>query len=168
MSDTRILDGKVAEAEFLLEATKRGLEVIGPLGANPDFDFIVARLGGLVRVQVKSSKLREGYSFQRKGETYRNFVKPHYRFIVTGNPRRKIRRFSGGGSDVLAMWLRNERRWLFAHSRDLDVTGISLFTHRTYPFLRDWSIFDAPKIDTISSETSAGKPSDLETTTSSP
>ena len=58
------LQGEWAEACFLSEALRRGLQVAKPYGDSARYDFIVDCGGRLSRVQVKSVSLPERNSFR--------------------------------------------------------------------------------------------------------
>lgn len=107
-------DGAFAEARFAADATALGYTVCLPVFRPAHYDAIVTRGGRVVRVQCKSSTRRKAAN-PRRTPAYR--VELRRTGTMTRDHRRIKKRYPPNAYDVLAIWLAEDRRWLFIPRR---------------------------------------------------
>lgn len=125
--------GRYAEMLFQADAIRMGMGVYAPVQSFPHVDCIVETRERTWRVQVKARRrarrgLSIGYLFERGGRL----------------------RYDAAAFDVLAAWLADDERWVFAdanhlHGRQQVLMILDRYRNDDRAITwRDWSIFSVP------------------------
>ena len=130
-------DGATAEAQFVRDAIALGYIVAVPVFRTAHFDVVVSRGTRVARVQIKSSARRTA----RKATHVPAYSVDLRRAPVIRAGRRGTKsKYPPGSYDVLAVWLAEDRSWLFIPKRRLSArTGLQIVPHRgTAKRLNNW------------------------------
>ena len=93
------LRGELAELRFMARAAEEGLTVIKPWGDSNRYDFVVENSGKFLRVQVKSSRMRQGNHF------------------LCGFRRAQQKPYKAGELDFMAVYLVPIQTWYIIPSK---------------------------------------------------
>lgn len=121
-------DGATAEARFAQEALARGFVVSIPTFRSAAYDAVITRGDrDPIRVQVKSCTRKK---VQRKHHTPYYSVEVRRGPEITNSRLGSKRPYRPGSYDVMAIWLDEDRRWLFVPRRRVPKAKLRIIPHK--------------------------------------